>query len=218
MFVSGFLFLSILILYIAILPVLGYVIGKGDYDSDVMTQTLQKINKNPIKFKVSIIVALIHDVSVITLAIMLFIVFSSYNIILGIVWTTFRIGEGLTLIYIEKSYWGLLNIAKQYSITSGADKNTLSDLARIILKTKYFGFTFGMLLWSLGTLAFSIVLVTSGVVPLFIGWLGVVAGITVGFYNGILLVKHADFQVLEAIGGLSAILFEVIIGGWLLFH
>ena len=47
MSVSGFLFLFILILYIGILPLLGYVMG--DYDSDVMTQTLQKINKNPKK-------------------------------------------------------------------------------------------------------------------------------------------------------------------------
>jgi len=75
-----------------------------------------------------------------------------------------------------------------------------------------------MLLWSLGTLAFSIVLVTSGVVPLFIGCLGVVAGITVGFYNGIKLLKHADLKILVAIGALLAILFEVMIGGWLLFY
>jgi hypothetical protein len=217
--VSGFLFLFILVLFIAMMA-LGYGIGLGDYDSDAKQQ---KINKDPKKFKVSIVVALIHHISVITLAIMLFIAFSSYNIILGIVWTIFRIGEGLILIYNEKSYWGLLNIARQYSVTSGAEKKSLSDLCLIILQTRDTRFTFAMILWSIGTLAFSIVLVTSGVVPLIIGWLGIVAGILVFFHNGIKLVKpdfkvFQVFKVLSGIGGPLAILFEVSIGVWLIIY
>ncbi len=115
-------------------------------------------------------------------------------------WTIFRIGEGLILINNEKSYWGLLNIARQYSVASGAEKNSLSNLALTILKTKYSRFTLGMFFWSIGTFAFSIVLVTSGVVPVVIGWLGIVAGISVGFYNGILLVKNTNFVALSAYG------------------
>ena len=73
-----------------------------------------------------------------------------------------------------------------------------------------------MICWSIGTLAFSLVLVTYEVVPAIIGWLGIVASMLVGFGTGIKLVKPRakDFT---PIGGLSAILFEVIIGGWLLF-
>ncbi len=76
-----------------------------------------------------------------------------------------------------------------------------------------------MFCWAIGTLAFSIVLVTSGVVPATIGWMGIVASILVGFFNGIKFVKPdiKDLNALFAIGGLSAILFEVILGGWLLF-
>ncbi len=106
----------------------------------------------------------------------------------------------MILINNEKSYWGLLNIARQYSVTSGAEKNSLSNLALTILKTKYSRFTLGMFFWSIGTFAFSIVLVTSGVVPVVIGWLGIVAGISVGFYNGILLVKNTNFVALSAYG------------------
>ncbi|MHA2227442.1 MAG: DUF4386 family protein, partial [Candidatus Hodarchaeales archaeon] len=125
---------------------------------------------------------------------------------------------GLILIYIEKSYWGLLNIARQYSITSGDEKNSLGESSLIILKTRDSRFILGMFFWSVGTLAFAIVLVTSGVVTPIIGWLGIVAGIAVGFYNGIILVKQTEYKVLQAIGALSAISFEIIIGGWLLFH
>jgi hypothetical protein len=72
-----------------------------------------------------------------------------------------------------------------------------------------------MICWSIGTLAFSIILVTSEFAPQIIGWLGIISSILVGFGTAIKLVKP-NFKG-EIIGGLSAILFEVIIGGWLLF-
>ena len=211
MILSGFLFLFILVLNLA-MAALGYLMEKDDYDPDA---DLQKINNDPKKFKISILLALIEHGSVIALAIMLFIAFSPYNIILGIVWTIFRTGEGLIQFYNEPNYWRLLNIARQYSGTSGAEKKSLSDLARTIFKTKDSRFKFAMICWSIGTLAFSIVLVTSEVVPQIIGWLGIVASILVGFGTGIKLVKP-KFKF-EVIGALFAMLFEVVIGGWLLF-
>ena len=208
----GFLFLFILVTFFAS-AAFGNKIGMSDFDSDA---ELQKINNDPNKFKISIVLALIEKISVIILAIMVFIFFSPYSLILGVVWAVFRIGEGLIQVYNEKKYWKLRNIARKYSGSSGTEKNALSDLARSILKTRNSRFTFAMVFWSIGTLAFSIVLVTSGVVPEIIGWLGIVASILSGFGNGIKLVKP-NFEILSTIGGLSAILFEVIIGGWLLF-
>ena len=202
----------------------GYINPEQKISSDAKTLNsdaeLQKINKNGSKkFKISIVIALIEHTCVIALPIMLFIVFSQYNtilvLILGIVWTIFRIGEGLIQVYNEKNYWRLLNIARQYSSTSGAEKKSLNDLGSTILKTRDSRFKFAMILWSIGTLAYSIVLVTYGVSPI-IGWLGIVASILIGFGNGIKFVKPS-FEILSTIGGLLAIIFEVIIGGWLLF-
>ncbi len=216
--VAGFLFLLIIVLYLILLPALGYKAEIGNSDAE-----LQQINDDPKKFQIGIGLALIHNVTVITLTIMLFIVFSQYNIILGIVWTIFRIGEGLILSYNDKNYGGLLNIARKYSGTNGAERTSLSDLARTITKTKSSRFDFAMIFWSIGTLAFSIVLVTYvGTLPQFIGWLGIVASIFVGFGNGIKFVKpnvkdSNIFKVLFPIGGLVAILFEIVLGGWLLF-
>ena len=212
MILSGFLFLSILVLNI-VMGAFGYLMEKDDYDPDA---DLQKINKNPKKFQIGIVLALIEHGSVIALTMMLFIAYSPYNLVLGIVWTIFRTGEGLIQYINEPNYWKLIKIAGQYSGASGAEKTSLSDLARSIFKTKDTRFKFAMICWSFGTLAFSIVLVTSGVVPQVIGWLGIVASILVGFGTGIKLVKP-NFKDFTAIGGLSAILFEVIIGGWLLF-
>ncbi len=160
--------------------------------------------------------ALIEHVSIISLAVMLFIAFSQYNIILAVVWTIFRIGEGLIQIYNKKEYLGLLNIARQYLGTSDAEKKVLIDLGRSILKTKNSSFTFAQILFSIGTLAYSILFITYGVVPAIFGWFGIVASILYGLGNGIILVKP-KFPILAYFGGASIFLFEAVLGGWLIF-
>jgi hypothetical protein len=149
---SGFLFLLILVLAIAI-GALGYPWEKDDYDPDA---DLQKINKNPKKFKTGFVLALVHNGCVIALPILLFIAFSAYNVLLGIVLTVSRIGEGVVLYINDKNYYGFLRIAKQYSATSDNERKSLSASARNIFKTKDSRFKFAMVLWAIGTLAFSI--------------------------------------------------------------
>jgi hypothetical protein len=208
---SGFLFLFILVLNV-VMGAFGYLMEKDDYDPDA---DLKKINKNPKKFKIGIGLALVEHGCVILLTVLLFIISSPYSILLGIILLIFRIGEGLIQYINEPNYWKLINIAKQYSDTNGAEKNSLSDLADTIFKTKDIRFKFAMICWSIGTLAFSIIIVTSDVTPQIIGWLGIVSSILVGFGTGIKLVKP-NFKG-EVIGALFAMLFEIIIGGWLLF-
>ena len=193
-----------------LLPIVGYKLEIDDLDAE-----LQQINNDPKNFQASIGLALFHNLCVITLAIMLFIAFSSYNIILGFVWTIFRIGEGLILSYNDKNYRGLLDIARKYSDTSGAEKDTLIDSARTITETKKYRFALAMIFWSIGSLAFSLVLVANGVNPI-VGWIGIVASILVGISDGIIFVKHKKV-FFESIGGITALLFEILIGVWLLF-
>ncbi|MFX0082855.1 MAG: DUF4386 domain-containing protein [Candidatus Hodarchaeota archaeon] len=214
---SGFLYLFILVLQIA-MAAFGYILEPTPkhYESDTK---LLEINKNPKRFKIGVVLALIEHFCVITLPIMLFMAFKSYNIILGIIWTIFRVPEGAIQIYIEKDYFGLLSLAEKYSVGGDTEKESLMDSYRSILKTKSTRFTFAMIGWSIGTLAFSIMLITYGVAPLFIGWLGIVASIVIGSVNVIKLVrsKFKAYEAISSIGGLLSILFEVLIGGWLLF-
>jgi len=211
MFLSGFLFLFIIITNVAS-GRFGYSTF-GDVDSDAK---LQKITKDPTKFKISVVLILIEHLSIISLAVTLFITFSQFNIILGIIWCMFRIGEALIQIYDKKNYWGLLNIAKQYSDTSGAEKDALIDLGHSILKTKKFRFGIAQLFFSIGTLAYSILFITYGINPI-IGWFGIVASILYGFGNGIILIK-SNFKVLGNFGGLLILLFEITLGGWLIIY
>jgi len=73
-----------------------------------------------------------------------------------------------------------------------------------------------MICWSVGTLALSIVLVNLSFVPQFIGWLGIITGILVGIGTAIKLVNPKI--KLALVGALFAILFEIIIGGWLVYY
>ena len=192
----------------------GYKMEKENYNPDA---DLPKINNNPRKFRNGIMLALLEHGSVIVLTVLLFITFSSYNRALGIIWLIFRTGEGLIQFINEPNYWGLLNIAREYANSNGAEKKSLSDLALTIFSKKDNRFKIAMICWSFGTLSFSIVLVTSGIVPEIVGWFGIASSIIVGFTTGIKLAKpkSKDFT---AIGGLSAILFEVIIGVLLAYY
>jgi hypothetical protein len=211
MVLSGFFFLFIIITNLAS-GRFGYE-NFSDLDSDAK---LQKVSNDPKKFKIGTTLILMEHVGIVSLAVMLFLAFNSYSILLAVVWTIFRVTEGLIQIYNKKSYWGLLNIAKQYSVTSGAEKKSLSDLARSILKTKNSVFTFAQVLFSVGTLSYSILFVTYGVVPEIIGWFGIVASIIYGFGSGINIVKP-NFRALWSLGGLLVFLFEIVLGGFLLF-
>ncbi|GAH11296.1 unnamed protein product, partial [marine sediment metagenome] len=143
------------------------------------------------EFKISVVLILLEHLGIISLAVTLFIAFSPFNIIFGIVWAISRIVEALIQIYDKKNYWGLLNIATKYSDTSGDEKNALIDSGRSILKTKEFRFLIAQLFFSIGTISYSILFVTYAfeVVPAFIGWFGIVASILYGFGNGIFLIK-----------------------------
>ena len=213
MILSGFFFLFIIITLITS-ERFGYSVI-SDLDSDTK---LQEINKDPKKFKIGTVLALIEHGTIIALAIMLFLAFNTYNLTLAVIWTISRITEGLINFYNEKNYWGLLNIARQYSSSSGAEKKSLSELGRSILKTKNSVFAFAQILFSIGTLSYSILFATFEAVPVpaIIGWFGIVASILYGFGNGIILVKPNKAMKIFRVG-LLILIFEVVLGGWLLF-
>lgn len=179
---------------------------------------LQKIAQDPEKFKISVVLALLEHFSIIALAIMLFIAFSLYSPWLAVVWTISRTGEALIQIVNKKSYWGLLPLAMWHSGAEGAEteKDAAVDAGRRILEAKNSSFTFAQILFSIGTIAYSALFIVHGVLPPVIGWAGVAGGILYGFGNGILLMKP-NVKILWNIGGQLVWLFEIALGGWLLF-
>lgn len=209
---SGFLFLFIIVMNI--------LSGRFGYEtfSDLNVQAkLQKIGTDTKKFRLSFIFILVEHAAIICLAVLLFFAFSSYSIVLAVVWTTSRTLEALIQIYYKKSYWGILNLAKRHLVATEAEKTSISASANRILKTKNTIFAYAQLLFSIGTLAYSILFATSPTVVLdLIGWFGIGASIIYGLGNGIYLMKP-NFKAVWNVGGLLIFIFELILGGWLLF-
>jgi hypothetical protein len=207
---SGFLFLLIIVLLVIATSRYGYEIFS---ELDANTK-LQKISGNPNKFRTGTLLVLMEHIVIISLAISLFIAFSHYNLILGIVWLIARGSEGLIQIVNKRNYLGILDIAEQYS-TSAAEKSTLANMARDILKSKNSTFSFAQILFSIGTFAYSLLFVLTGAVPDLIGWFGIISSIFYGLGIGVYRIKPNN-RVLWNVGGLFVWIFELILGGWLL--
>ena len=185
----------------------------GDLDSEA---DLEKISNDPRAFQTGFVLILIEHICIILLALMLFIAFGQHNLILGLVWLVCRGSEGLIQILNKRNYWKLLGIAKQYANASGAEKDALADTRLHILESKSTNFITAQILFALGTLAYAILFVTNGLVPGVIGWLGVLAAVLYGFGNVMTRLKPG-FRALWNLGGLLILIFEVVLGGWLLF-
>ena len=111
MFLAGFLFLFVIVTLTASSQ-LGNKITFGGNDLDPDAK-LQGIVDNPKKFRMSVYLALVEHGAIIALAIVMFVVFGPYSLILGSVWLIARTVEGLINYSNQKDYWGLLKLAKQ---------------------------------------------------------------------------------------------------------
>jgi hypothetical protein len=186
----------------------------GDLDSEA---TLQKINEDPGKFKTGFVLIVIEHICIILLAVMLFVAFNPYSLMLAIIWLVSRGGEGLMQIFNKRNYWRLLDVARQFSAANSAEKETFVDSRLSILKSKQANFVIAQLLFSLGTLAYAILFVTySSIVPAMLGWFGVVAAILYGLGN-VMTMRNPAFRAVWNLAGLLILIFEVVLGGWLLF-
>ncbi|MGD2066689.1 MAG: DUF4386 domain-containing protein [Candidatus Bathyarchaeota archaeon] len=208
---SGFFFWFIIVTNIAS-GRFGYeTFSKLDPDAK-----LQEIGTDPKKFKIGFAFIFVEHLGIICLANLLFLAYSPTNLLLAAIWTIARLTEALIQISNKRNYWGLLSLSRKYLSSSGAEKKESSDVGLSILKKKNTVFTFAQVLFSIGTLAYSIMFVTSEAIPVAIGWFGVVSSILYGLGSGIKLIK-TEFKALWNIGGLLILIFELVLGGWLLF-
>jgi len=210
--ISGLLFLLIIVVLVTASSRYGYEIF-SELDADVK---LQEIGEDPKKFKTGTMLVILEHVIIVCLAISMFIAFSPFNLILGIVWLGSRSVEGLIQINNKRDYRGLLDTAEQYMVAGSVEKESLSKSALAILESKNTIFAYAQILFSIGTLAYSIVFALYvTVIPLILGWFGIVASIIYGVGNGVARARP-DSKALWNLGGLLIWIFELVLGGWLL--
>ena len=212
-FLAGFLFLFIIVTLTASSQ-LGNKVGFGEDDLDIDAK-LHGIIDDPKRFRMSVYLAFVEHGAIIALAIVMFVAFSPFNLMLGSVWLISRTIEGLINFNSQKNYWGLFRVAGQYSDASG-DKTAMGDLGRSIVETKAYRFSFAQILFAIGTIAYTLVFVLYEAVPLIIGWLGLIAAILYSVGNGIIVVKPKN-KIVASLGGLLIFLFEAALGIWLIY-
>jgi len=207
---SGILFLLI----IALLSFAGEKYGYEVFSEINAEAKLNKINENPQKFKTAITLVSFEHVIIIVLSISMFLAFGSYSLILGVIWLLARSVEGLLQINNKRTFIGLADVAAQYSISSETEKEGLENKALTLLKSKNSTFIVAQLLFSIGTFAYSLVFVMYTVIPILIGWFGIITSIVYGLGNAAYRIKPS-FRILWNIGGLLIFIFELTLGGWL---
>ncbi len=185
----------------------------GDPESEAV---LSEISQDPRKFKIGFALIILEHLCIIALATALFIAFNHLSLALAIVWLVSRGSEGVIQIVEKRSYWRLLGIAMQYEHAEGEERSELADLRLEILRSKRVNFLYAQLLFSVGTLSYAVLFATEGVVPPLLGWFGVAAALLYGVGDG-LAIRRPDSTAVWSIGGLLILIFESILGGWLLF-
>ncbi|TFG23315.1 MAG: DUF4386 family protein [Promethearchaeota archaeon] len=210
-FLSGLFFLLIIIILF-----ISDQFGHETFSDLNSERKLQKVEEDPKKFKISVALLLLEHSCIISLAITLFLAFNQYNILLGIIWLVSRIIEGAIQIYNKRSFWRLIDIAKEYSASSSSKKEESINLGHEILKKKNLIFAISQILFFIGTLAYSLVFIMYEVIPVFIGWFGVIASVIYGIGNVIFLIKPTS-KIIWSLGGLLIFVFEAILGGCLIF-
>ena len=210
--ISGFLFLLIIILLFT-----SDFLGHGVISNLDVEAKLNKINESESKFKISVIILIIENSVIIALSAMLFAAFYHYSLTLGILWVIFRVLESSIQLYDKKNYWGLLKLAKEYAELEGDRKKETVNAGLSILKRKITIFGISQVLFSLGTLAYSLMFVIYRAIPIYFGWVGIATSIVYGGGHIIKLVKP-DFEILWKIGALLVFVFEIGVGIYLLFY
>jgi len=175
---------------------------------------MRRVTDRDKKFRLSVVIDLISHISIVTLAAMLFLAFSPFNRSLALLATMWRVAEGTILALNEVNNLVLLEVSQKSTSASGNQSVVLESIGRMLISTEGWGLKIGLAFLVTGSLVYAVLFVTSGAIPLALGWFGVIASILAA--GGILLnlinpnLSMASFLIL--------IPYEIVLGFWLLLR
>jgi hypothetical protein len=203
----GFLFLFILLT-----SILSQFLAGTAFDSGDVPATLSNLAVKSQKYRISVVVDLISHVSIIALAGLLYIAFSPYNQTLALLGTLFWVAEGTIIALAEASNLVLLDVSQRSASATGAQVGALESMGRTIISMGEWGYKIGLVFLVIGSLMYAILFVTSGVVPIALGWFGVIASLLAA--GGVLI--SLINPNLSMVSFLVMIPYEIVLGFWLL--
>jgi len=201
-------------LYIFILVTNAASVGLGNRTGETdSAAVLATVSENPGRYRMGVIVAIASHLGIVVITGTLFMAFSPFNRQLALIGSVSRLGEALAMIYGEVTVLRLVDLAREYALAD-SNRESLHSLGDQILRTKNISVDLGLLLLSIGAIAYCISFVLSGAVPSMIAWLGLAAGVISA--TGILVKFASGFGGIAVIGMMLMMVFEVVFGGWLL--
>ena len=211
--ISGFLFLFILFT-----SVLSQFLARDPIDSEDVPKTLGAVAEGGQKFRLSVVIDLASHVSIIALAGALYLTFSPFNQSLALLGTLWRVGEGTIIAFSELFNIVLLSVSRKFISVEGAEASTLEMMGRTIITAENGGYTIGLTFFALGSLMYAILFVSTGTVPLALGWWGIIASLLASIGIWMTLINPNMPVALKTITFLPIIPYEIVLGIWLLLR
>jgi hypothetical protein len=179
-----------------------------------MPNALSALAQSAKKFRINIAVDLVSHFSIIALAGLLYLAFSPYNKSLALLGTLWRVAEGTIMALNEVNYIMLLAVAQKFVSATGTEPGVMEAIGRTLIQAEDWGLKIGLAFLALGHLVYAILFISSGAVPLALGWFGVLASVLAA--GGILLnIINPNISMAAAV---ILIPYELVLGIWLLLR
>ncbi len=188
-----------------------YVVWEGD-----AAKTANQIMASEQRFRMMLASDLIAFASIVLLALALYILLKPVNKILALLALFWWLGEAFILGINTLNDYVVLVLLSGADYLSVFDESQLQALVRVFLLAHGTGYNIGLIFFGLGSTVFSYLLFKSNYVPRFLAGWGIFAslGILIGTFA--VLIFPNDAEIYQLISGPPMLLYEFIIGFWLL--
>ena len=178
---TGIARLSGILLFLALVTsfvAAGFAGSVGEYNvaPDQVGDTLWRVAENQGLHQAEIAFDLISYVLTVALAGALYLAFRSHDRVLALLGSFGLAAGGLILAVHDIPWFALPSIAQDFVSASGAEISVLQNTGRMIMLVANWGLSVGVTFLGLGILCYGILIVSNGIVPRALGWLGIISG------------------------------------------
>jgi hypothetical protein len=157
----------------------GFAGSVGEYNvaPDRVSDTLQRVANNQGLHQAEIGFDLASYVLTVALSGVLYLAFSAHDQPSALLGSLGLAAGGIILAVHDIPWFVLPSIAQDFMSASGAEIIVLQSTGRMIMLTANWGLSVGVTFLGLGILVYGILIVSSGIAPRALGWLGIVSGV-----------------------------------------
>ena len=212
-------FIGIMFWLTLIVPVINYVFVFQKFpDPDNPVETAINILDNEFLFRINIINGIITALIVLGLAIALFSLLKPTNKNLARFALTLKLTEASLWVVIALGHLTSLLILKDNSVLARFEPGQLQSLIGLFVNEHLFITALPGMLHGLGLTIFLYLLFKSKLLPNKLALFGLISFALVFIYDALFIISPntTEITVVQLIGWAPSILFEIIVGGWLL--